>query len=86
MNRFRKYHEMLTPQYPMGCKRIILDPGYYESLARPNVELTNQKIDTFTEKGVRCTDGTEYEVDVICLATGFQLTSDKVALDLTASV
>lgn len=27
IRRDRKYHAMLTPNYPMGCKRIILDPG-----------------------------------------------------------
>lgn len=60
--------------------------GYYESLSRPNVELTNKKIAHFTENGVLCQDGTEIQVDVIVLATGFQLTSDKVALDLNAYV
>ena len=55
----------------MGCKRIIMDPGYLDALNRPNVDLVTSPIDTVTEKGILTKDGREYEFDVLILATGF---------------
>ena len=55
----------------MGCKRIIMDPGYLDALNRPNVDLVTSPIDTVTEKGILTKDGREHEFDVLILATGF---------------
>lgn len=55
----------------MGCKRIIMDPGYLDALNRPNVDLITSPIDTVTEKGILTQDGREHEFDVLILATGF---------------
>ncbi|MFW0794479.1 NAD(P)/FAD-dependent oxidoreductase [Gordonia sp. CPCC 205515] len=66
--------ELLTPRsYPIAAKRMCVDTGYYEVYNRPNVTLVDIKknpIETFTERGIRVGD-TEYEFDVIILATGF---------------
>lgn len=64
-------------EYPFGCKRVILDPGYLESLWRANVDLVTDPIDTITEKGVLGKSGEEYELDVLILATGFDVVSPR---------
>ncbi|KAL9061780.1 MAG: hypothetical protein Q9206_000350 [Seirophora lacunosa] len=39
-----KYHEMLTPDYNIGCKRRIFDAAWFKSLNDPKIELTTQPI------------------------------------------
>ncbi|KAI1914347.1 hypothetical protein LOZ61_002249 [Ophidiomyces ophidiicola] len=63
--------EKLTPDYPLGCKRILLSDDYFGTLARENVSLETNHIDSITEKGL-IIDGVEQELDVIILATGFR--------------
>jgi cation diffusion facilitator CzcD-associated flavoprotein CzcO len=66
--------EKLGPRgYPLGCKRPILDTGYFETFNRPNVTLVDLRscgIETVTATGIR-TDQGDIEIDVIVLATGF---------------
>jgi cyclohexanone monooxygenase len=66
---------LLTPtEYPFGVKRVPLDSGYFETFNRPHVHLVDVKsnpIAQITADGVRLQDGTEYEVDAIVYATGF---------------
>ncbi|KAI5480947.1 hypothetical protein MNV49_006757 [Pseudohyphozyma bogoriensis] len=79
----QKYHDFLVPKYPFGCKRVIMDPGYLESLHRSNVDLVVGPIDEITEKGIRTKDGKMYDLDVIILGTGFDLTSGALGLNVT---
>lgn len=66
--------EKLTPKdYPVGCKRQVIDTHYYEAFNRDNVEIVDLKSDPLVEittTGVR-TEGGEVELDVLVLATGF---------------
>ncbi|MEY2474249.1 MAG: hypothetical protein QOK28_3578 [Actinomycetota bacterium] len=63
----------LVPQYPFGCKRVIIDEGYFETYNRDNVRLVNLRkspIVEITPTGIQLQD--EFlELDVIELATGF---------------
>ena len=63
--------EKLTPNYPPGCKRVIISDDYFPALARDNVTLNTGGIERVTEKGI-VTDGNEEEFDLIILATGFR--------------
>jgi cyclohexanone monooxygenase len=67
--------ELLTPTgYPFGVKRIPLDSGYFETFNLPHVHLVDVKtnpIAEITPAGVRLADNTEYEVDTLVFATGF---------------
>ncbi|KAL8278353.1 hypothetical protein RQP46_009245 [Phenoliferia psychrophenolica] len=76
-----KYHDFLRPSYPMGCKRIIMDPGYLKALHRPNLDLVTKPITSITKKGIMA-DGVEREFDVIILATGFSFEGEKLGLDI----
>jgi 4-hydroxyacetophenone monooxygenase len=60
------------PNYPPMAKRIILDNGWFDALKRPNVELTTDRIQRITPKGVRMESGKEYEFDLLVLASGFR--------------
>ena len=64
----------LTPDYRLGCKRVLLSDDYYPALTRPNVTV----VDGALERGGRAStvgaDGVERGTDVIVLATGFHVT------------
>ncbi|RII82407.1 NAD(P)/FAD-dependent oxidoreductase [Neopusillimonas maritima] len=58
----------------IGTKRLCSGTQYYETFNRDNVSLVNVRknaIDRITPKGVLLQDGTEYELDMIIFATGF---------------
>jgi cation diffusion facilitator CzcD-associated flavoprotein CzcO len=61
----------LTPDYPLGCKRVVIVNEYLETMARPNVDLVTDAIDRIGPRGPVTADGTEHEVDAIILGTGF---------------
>ena len=67
--------ELLCPDdHPVGTKRICVDTGYYETFNRDNVTLVGVRtnpIEEITETGIRLHDGSEYELDVIVFAIGF---------------
>lgn len=67
----QKYLEDVTPSYPVGCKRRVLDPGYLDALHRDNVDLCSDKISEIDATGVRLADGKHIDADVIVYATGF---------------
>jgi len=66
---------LLTPtDYPFGVKRVPLDSGYFETFNQPHVHLVDVKsnpIAEITVHGVELEDGTEYALDAIVYATGF---------------
>ncbi|MGH2955307.1 MAG: flavin-containing monooxygenase [Solirubrobacterales bacterium] len=69
----------LTPDYEIGCKRILLSNDYLPSLAKPNVELVTDAIAEVRERSIVTADGTEREVDTIIFGTGFHVTDQPVA-------
>lgn len=62
----------LTPDYRMGCKRILISNDFYPALTRPNVELVTAPIEQIEPGGVRTRDGVVREVDAILYGTGFR--------------
>ena len=65
--------EKLTPQYGLGCKRPGFHNDYLATFNRDNVVLETTAIDAIIPSGLRTVDGTEHEVDVLVLATGFKV-------------
>lgn len=66
--------EKLIPDYPVGCKRILLSDYYYEALQRDNVELVTSAVREIAPDGVVAENGSAYPADVIVFATGFKST------------
>ncbi|KAF2189724.1 FAD/NAD(P)-binding domain-containing protein, partial [Zopfia rhizophila CBS 207.26] len=82
-----KYHEILTPNYGVGCKRRIFDKRWLESLNDPKIELTTQPLKRVKENSIIIGPGVTYPeyahpemperevpADVIVLANGFDTT------------
>ena len=61
----------LTPDYVMGCKRILLSSDFYPALARPGVRLVTSGLAKVDGSTLIAQDGTATEADVLILATGF---------------
>jgi cyclohexanone monooxygenase len=64
----------VTPDWQIGCKRILLSNTWYPMLAREHVDLVTDGIAEVRENAVVAADGTVREVDAIIVATGFHVT------------
>jgi cyclohexanone monooxygenase len=65
--------ELLCPDNILGCKRLCVDSGYYQTFNEPHVSLvdiSNAPIDRFTPRGISA-NGAHYEFDAVVCATGF---------------
>jgi cation diffusion facilitator CzcD-associated flavoprotein CzcO len=65
--------ERLRPNYRAACKRLVISPNFYEAIQRPNAELVTRRSSGSSRRGVRTADGRLHELDVLVLATGFQV-------------
>jgi cation diffusion facilitator CzcD-associated flavoprotein CzcO len=69
----------LTPDYEIGCKRILISNDYYPAIASEHVDLVTEAITEITPTGIVTSDGTAREVDAIVVATGFHTTDQPIA-------
>ena len=68
----------VTPNFAVGCKRILKSNDWYPALDRPNVDLVTEGIDHITGSAIVDKDGTSREYDAIVVATGFHVTDSPV--------
>jgi len=64
----------LTPDYEIGCKRILISDNYYPTLQRENVELIAGSASEICPRGIIDKEGNITEVDAIIYGTGFYTT------------
>ncbi|MEV4055390.1 NAD(P)/FAD-dependent oxidoreductase [Amycolatopsis sp. NPDC049688] len=64
----------VTPDYTMGCKRVLISNDYYPALARDNVDVVTEGVREVRERSVVDAAGVEHEADVIVYGTGFHVT------------
>ncbi|MFJ9247718.1 flavin-containing monooxygenase [Streptomyces sp. NPDC101776] len=69
----------LTPDYRIGCKRILLSSTYYPALVRPNVDVVASGLSEIRGSTVVAADGSTAEVDAIVFGTGFHVTDMPIA-------
>lgn len=69
----------LTPDYVMGCKRILISNDYYPAIARPTTELVTDPIAEIRPHSIVTSDGTERPIDALVVATGFHVTDNPTA-------
>jgi cation diffusion facilitator CzcD-associated flavoprotein CzcO len=62
----------LTPDYPVGCKRVIPTNDFYPALERENVLLETNLISSFTSDSILTKAGKKHNIDVIIYGTGFE--------------
>lgn len=72
--------QKITPDYLMGCKRVLLSNDYYPMLNRDNVTLLTREsgIKQFNETGIETIDGRQVDADLIVYATGFHASENVV--------
>ncbi|MET7567212.1 NAD(P)/FAD-dependent oxidoreductase [Streptomyces sp. NPDC005492] len=69
----------LTPDYRIGCKRILLSSTYYPALTQPNVDVVTSGLSEVRGSTVVAADGSTAEVDAIVFGTGFHVTDMPIA-------
>ena len=75
--------ERLTPDYTIGCKRILVSSDYYPALQRGNVDLETSGIARVEAHAVVLTDGRRVAVDALVLGTGFEVIGTYQHLQVT---
>ncbi|KAI9481502.1 MAG: hypothetical protein EXX96DRAFT_566975 [Benjaminiella poitrasii] len=63
----------LIPKVTPGCKRLGVSDNYLEALCESNVTVHSSPIEKIEGRTIMTKDGSESEVDVLCLATGFDV-------------
>lgn len=68
----RELRRKATPDYEMGCKRVLFAKNWYSTLTQPHVELLDRPLMRVTPDGVVGADGMERSADTIIFGTGFR--------------
>ncbi len=65
---------LVVPDYPVGCKRILISNDWYPTLLRPDVHVVGAPIDHVEDSTVVTADGRRHPIDVLIFGTGFSTT------------
>lgn len=79
----RELRAKLVPDYPIGCKRILLSSEYLTTMTQPNVQLVTETILRVTADGIETSDGVHHHVDAIIYGTGFAATEFLAPMRIT---
>lgn len=69
----------LTPDYIIGCKRVLQSNDWYPALVQPNVDVVAAGVREIRAHSILDENGREHEVDAIVLGTGFEVTAPPIA-------
>jgi cation diffusion facilitator CzcD-associated flavoprotein CzcO len=72
-----------TPDYALGCNRLLLSSEWYETIARPDVDLIRAGVTAMTPTGIVTSDGREIDADVVVWCTGFTATEYLAPIRIT---
>jgi cation diffusion facilitator CzcD-associated flavoprotein CzcO len=64
---------VLTPNYTIGCKRVLISNDYYPALSRENVAVVTSGIRRIERDAVVTLDGVRHPADCLIFGTGFQV-------------
>ena len=64
----------VVPDYPLGCKRVLISNDWYPTLLRPDVAVVDTPVSRIEPDSVVTSDGVRHPVDVIIFGTGFATT------------
>lgn len=73
----------MIPDYPVGCKRLLLSSEYIATFAKPQVSLITEAIESITPNGIRTSDGVQHNADIIIYGTGFAATEFLAPMQIT---
>ncbi|AYV56874.1 NAD(P)/FAD-dependent oxidoreductase [Leptospira kmetyi] len=74
--------QKVTPNFTIGCKRVLISNEYYGALQKPNVTVITTPIQEIRENGIVTQDGVEHPIDALILATGFQAAEAMAPFEL----
>jgi len=83
--RDKSLREKVTPNWRIGCKRMLISNNWYPALQRDNVDLVTDGIAEVRANAVVTKDGTVREVDAIVVATGFHVTDSPTYETITGA-
>ncbi len=72
----------LVPDYPIGCRRVLICDDYYPCLEKPHVDLVTDRISRINSAGIETVDGAQRDFDVLVFATGFETTGWHWSVDV----
>lgn len=77
----QKTRKQITPDYTIGCKRIILSNTLYPAYCRDNVSLHSKEdsIEEITETGIKTTLGENIDLDLIIYSTGYDAANGTIS-------
>ncbi|MBH0775858.1 flavin-containing monooxygenase [Nocardia bovistercoris] len=81
--RDAELREKVTPNFRIGCKRMLISNDYYPALSRPNVDVITDGIAEIRPNSIVTKDGAEREIDVLIVATGFHVTDSPTYETIT---
>ena len=64
----------VVPDYPLGCKRVLISNDWYPALLRPDVTVVDSPVSRVEADAVVTADGTRHPADVLIYGTGFVTT------------
>ncbi|SNY80697.1 Predicted flavoprotein CzcO associated with the cation diffusion facilitator CzcD [Nocardia amikacinitolerans] len=73
----------VTPDFRIGCKRMLISNEYYPALSRDNVDVVTDGIREIRAGSIVTKDGTEREIDALIVATGFHVTDSPTYETIT---
>jgi cation diffusion facilitator CzcD-associated flavoprotein CzcO len=73
----------LTPNYRLGCKRVLLSSDYYRAVSQPNVDVVTAGIREIVADGIITDDGAHRRADAIICGTGFQVNDVGAPFEVT---
>ncbi|MET7771241.1 NAD(P)/FAD-dependent oxidoreductase [Nocardia sp. NPDC005366] len=73
----------VTPDFRIGCKRMLISNEYYPALGRPNVDVVTDAIAEVRANSIVTKDGTERPIDALIVATGFHVTDSPAYETIT---
>ena len=72
----------LTPDYPIGCKRLLVTDHFLPAIQKSNVELVTEGIARIDAHGIHTRDRRYFEVDTIVYGTGFDSHNFMLPVDV----
>ncbi|MDP1540507.1 MAG: NAD(P)/FAD-dependent oxidoreductase [Moraxellaceae bacterium] len=69
----------LSPNYVIGCKRVLQSSDWYPALVKPNVNVVSSALTAIEGNTLIAADGSRCEADVIILGTGFEIAEPPIA-------
>ncbi|WP_227996471.1 flavin-containing monooxygenase [Nocardia australiensis] len=81
--RDRELRAKVTPNFRIGCKRMLISNDYYPALSRDNVDVVTDGVAEVRKNSIVTRDGTEREIDALVVATGFHVTDSPAYNTIT---